>query len=279
MTEKHVLVVDDSRSARFAMRKFIERYRYAVDTAESGTEALGYLKDHRPLVVFLDHLMPGATGLEVLRTLKSDPSTVMIPVVICTSVDRPDFWEEARQSGAVEVIQKPPGLQQLKLLLEGLERNAGRTVTVAPVTSPAAARPPPVPTEAEPYLTLRAEISDHLRRLTDEIFVHITELKQQVARIQDGELSAAESETLRQLAREEAEALQGEVHNEIHEVRRRLDTLDLLHRRDRDELMRSVQQSAAAEAKEVAERSVTDAVSRLSHKLSEALLRAMGRLP
>lgn len=51
--------------------------------------------------------MPGLSGLEVLRTLKSDPATVSIPVVICTSVEAPEFHQQARSSGALAVL---PGI-------------------------------------------------------------------------------------------------------------------------------------------------------------------------
>ena len=68
--EKNVLIVDDSKSARFALKKFLESHGYRVSAAESADECYALLRDLRPDLIFMDHLMPGVDGFEVLRTLR-----------------------------------------------------------------------------------------------------------------------------------------------------------------------------------------------------------------
>lgn len=283
MSQREVLVVDDSPSARFAMRKHLERCRCAVATAENGTEALAYLRDNRPLAVFLDQLMPGISGLEVLRALKGDPLTAAIPVVICTSVEAPEFRQEARAGGALEVLQKPPRPERIQSLLDSIEQPAVHAPAPAPVMpKPAAPAPPPetpggLPEPAEPYVALRGEINAHLRRLTEDIFVQLAELKMQLARPETDGLSSEDQDTLRQIAREEADGLQNAVRDEINAIRHRLDTMDYLQRKDREDMLRAVRATAAAEAVSVAEHTVNDVVTRLSHRISETVLKALGR--
>src|SRR5688572_9951054 len=121
---KSALVVDDSKSARFALRKYLENHAYKVDTAESAEQCYEYLKDHRPEVIFLDHVMPGADGFDVLKHIKSDPNTVTIPVVICSSNEGEEFTKQARSRGAADVLQKPPSPDMLLKVLDNLQKLA-----------------------------------------------------------------------------------------------------------------------------------------------------------
>ena len=67
MPVRHVLVVDDSKSARLMLRKMLQGFGMTVDTAESGEEALNYLRDRQPDAIFMDHTMPGIDGLTAVR--------------------------------------------------------------------------------------------------------------------------------------------------------------------------------------------------------------------
>ncbi|HUS25455.1 MAG TPA: response regulator, partial [Candidatus Binatia bacterium] len=67
------IVVDDSKSARFALKKILEGAGYEVQAFEMPDAAIAALAAQRPDVMFLDHLMPGVEGFDVLRQIKSDP--------------------------------------------------------------------------------------------------------------------------------------------------------------------------------------------------------------
>lgn len=116
------LVVDDSKSARFALRKYLEGHAYTVDTAESAQDAYRALGDARPDLIFLDHIMPGIDGFEALRHIKADPETAGIPVIICSGNEGERFVAEARSQGAAGVLQKPPSPDQLLQVLDTVQR-------------------------------------------------------------------------------------------------------------------------------------------------------------
>lgn len=275
MLQREVLVVDDSPSARFALRKHLERCRLAVKTVDSGPQALAYIAGHRPLAIFLDQLMPGMNGLDVLRALKGNAGTAGIPVIIVTSVEAPEFHQQARAGGALDVLQKPPRPDRIQSLCERMATQVEVSVPVSPPRAVAPALVPitPLPPVAEPYAELRNEINVHLRRLTEDIFVQLAELKMQLAQPETAGLSADEQDTLRRIARQEADGLQNAVREEIDAIRRRLDTMDFLQRKDRDELLRAVR----VEAVTAAEHTVNDVVTKLSHRISETVLKALGR--
>lgn len=162
MGNKTALIVDDSRSARFALRRHLEHHAYKVDTAESAEEAYNFLKDHRPEVIFLDHVMPGIDGFTALQHIKQDPATVGIPVVICSSNEGADFNSEAMAKGASDVLQKPPSPEQLTRVLENLQQFAADIKSAqasAPTTAPASK----VTNLREPDVTIGQAVMNVLR--------------------------------------------------------------------------------------------------------------------
>lgn len=130
MPVRHVLVVDDSKSARLMLRKMLQGFGLTVDIAETAEEAINYLHSKRPDAIFMDHTMPGMDGLTAVRRIHSDPQTANIPVVMYTSKDEPSYREEAHAAGAVDVLTKPALLDVLGAMLERMS-----TLTDAPPSS------------------------------------------------------------------------------------------------------------------------------------------------
>lgn len=157
---RSALVVDDSKSARFALRKYLEGHAYKVDTAESAQEALDFLRRNQPEVIFLDHVMPGTDGFEALRAIKADPRTEAIPVVICSSNEGPGFNDEARERGASGVLQKPPSPEQLSRILTGLQQVAQSLRLPEPSASPP---PSKVSNIREPDIAIEQAVMKALR--------------------------------------------------------------------------------------------------------------------
>lgn len=292
-----VLVVDDSRSARFAMRMYLERCDFTVATAENAEQAYAFLKAQRPLIIFLDYLMPQVDGLQVLQVLKRDPHTRDIPVVIWTSFERVDFAVQARAHGAVDVLHKPPSMEKLVELLRRLN---------APVTEPpplelsapvgqvmaaagpkagenSAATPPAesvaaVTESADRYLGLRDEITGSMRRLTDEVFVQLAELKQHMVEVDARSLSETENSQFRRIAREEADGLNQAVKNELEFIRKRIETVSGFTQGDRADVIEAARSAAAIEAQTVAQQTVEQAAEKLSTRLIDALTVALKSL-
>jgi len=105
-TGKRALIVDDSRSARVILSRMLEQHGMAVDTAESAEQALEYLHQQRPDVIFMDHLMPGMDGFQAVQAIKADPQTATIPLMMYTSQEGELYVSQARALGAVGVLPK-----------------------------------------------------------------------------------------------------------------------------------------------------------------------------
>src|SRR5687767_5424941 len=103
---KRALIVDDSRSARVILGRMLEHHGMAVDTAESAEQALEFLAQSRPDVIFMDHLMPGMDGFQAVQAIKSDPQTATIPLMMYTSQEGELYVSQARALGAVGVLPK-----------------------------------------------------------------------------------------------------------------------------------------------------------------------------
>jgi len=99
-----VLVVDDDRATRELISRGLAREGFRAITAASGEEALHLARTQRPDVISLDVLMPGMDGWTVLRSLKADPLTASIPVVIVSMLDDRDIGFAL---GAADYLTKP----------------------------------------------------------------------------------------------------------------------------------------------------------------------------
>jgi CheY-like chemotaxis protein len=105
--KKRVLVVDDSATARLTLQRMLEAHGLIVDLAHSAEDALDYLSEARPDVIFMDHMMPGMDGLQAVKTIKDDPTTAMIPIMMYTSKGAGEVYVgQARALGAVGVLSK-----------------------------------------------------------------------------------------------------------------------------------------------------------------------------
>src|SRR5580700_11863880 len=106
MMARRALVVDDSKSARAFLTRILERYELAVDGVDSAEQALTYLAQQRPDVIFMDHLMPGMDGFQALQAIKNNPRTATIPIMMYTSQEGELYLGQARALGAVGVLPK-----------------------------------------------------------------------------------------------------------------------------------------------------------------------------
>lgn len=106
MTIQRALIVDDSTTAQYRLKKMLRRYPLDIDIVDSGEAALRYLARHAPAVIFMDHLMPGIDGFRALQIIKSNPDTAMIPVIMYTSKSGDVYTGQARALGAIDVVSK-----------------------------------------------------------------------------------------------------------------------------------------------------------------------------
>ena len=107
MTNRHVLVVDDSPTGRQAAMNLLEKRGYQVTAAVDGVDALEKIAAAPPLLVVLDIVLPKLNGYEVLRQLRASESTRGIKVILVSSKSQESdrFW--GLKQGADDYIAKP----------------------------------------------------------------------------------------------------------------------------------------------------------------------------
>ena len=121
-TRPSVLVAEDEPTLR---RILVDQLAdYEVIEARNGLEALELAHHHRPDVILLDWMMPGAGGLEVCRALRGDPNTSLIPVVLLTSRNDEDSKLEALGAGVNEFVSKPFSFLELQHRIRNMVKMA-----------------------------------------------------------------------------------------------------------------------------------------------------------
>ncbi|MCR9141333.1 MAG: EAL domain-containing protein [bacterium] len=105
---QRILVVDDSDSNRALLVRRMTGLGYEVESADSGPNALEHLRgtSHFDLVL-LDIIMPGMSGLEVLKQIREDFSAIRLPVIMVSALDESSSIAEALNLGANDYITKP----------------------------------------------------------------------------------------------------------------------------------------------------------------------------
>jgi len=106
MANRLALVVDDSKTARVTLKRMLEKQGLDVETLESAPEALDYLGNTTPDVIFMDHMMPDMDGFEAVKVIKGNPDTATIPIMMYTSRGGDLYVSQARALGAVGILPK-----------------------------------------------------------------------------------------------------------------------------------------------------------------------------
>jgi CheY-like chemotaxis protein len=101
-----ILLVDDVAMFRELGALFLARVGRVV-TAESGEEAIEIARAEKPDLMLVDQLMPGLSGDDVCRFVKTDPGLHDIPVIMLVGDESPSGWGRAVRSGADDVLAKP----------------------------------------------------------------------------------------------------------------------------------------------------------------------------
>jgi CheY-like chemotaxis protein len=115
-----VLVVDDDKSLVKSVKYQLEHRGYLVDFAYDGKQALQMVEQSRPDVILLDIVMPNMDGYKVIKTLKSNPDTANIHIVLMTGVEIDGGRIKALSIGATEYVNKASGFNTLYEAIENI---------------------------------------------------------------------------------------------------------------------------------------------------------------
>ncbi|WP_303900843.1 response regulator [Thiohalomonas denitrificans] len=102
-----ILVVDDAPQNVKLLRLILKDAGYRVVEAFSGREAMDKLRAEIPAAMILDVRMPGMSGYEVCRAVRSDPEFATLPVIMVTALSMPEERIKGIESGATDFITKP----------------------------------------------------------------------------------------------------------------------------------------------------------------------------
>jgi len=105
MPENTILIIDDSRFLVQAYSRTLRDAGYRVLTASDGQSGIAVARKENPNLIVLDILMPGLSGVDVLRSLKSTPSTSDIPILVISSLTERNA-DKLIQEGATAYCEK-----------------------------------------------------------------------------------------------------------------------------------------------------------------------------
>ena len=116
MTRERILILEDEKLIRWAMRSRLAEEGYGVDEAESGKDALGLLREHDHDLLLLDYRLPDTTGLEVLERVRIEAPD--LAVVMMTAYGTVENAVQAMKLGAFDYLTKPVNLDELVLIVQ-----------------------------------------------------------------------------------------------------------------------------------------------------------------
>ena len=122
MTSKKVLVVDDESSIREMLRLALEISDFECVEARDIHEAYQVITDDPPDIVLLDWMLPGGSGIELLRRLKKEEATQVLPVIMLTAKTNEDSVIQGLEVGADDYMTKPFAPKELIARMKALLR-------------------------------------------------------------------------------------------------------------------------------------------------------------
>ena len=116
-TPLRVLIVDDNRDGADALGLLVEALGNQVHVTYGGTQALGVATAFRPDLMFVDLVMPGMDGCDLVKRFRQMPGFAKTTVVAITGLKDDEYKDLAKQAGCDAVIVKPAALADIKTIL------------------------------------------------------------------------------------------------------------------------------------------------------------------
>jgi two-component system alkaline phosphatase synthesis response regulator PhoP len=132
MSKGKILVVDDEIYIVHILDFSLGMEGYDVVTALDGEQALERIRSEKPDLIVLDIMMPKLDGYEVCKTIKSDPATKQIPVILLSAKGRNVDQKMGFDVGADDYITKPFSPRKL---VERINQLLGQSISERPASS------------------------------------------------------------------------------------------------------------------------------------------------
>ncbi len=101
-----VLIIDDDANITEIWKIMLKQNGFEVLSAIDGRSGIDQAKSQKPDFILIDQIMPDMKGNDVLKTLKEDPTTNMIPMAMASNYSDSQLMQEAIQQGALDYILK-----------------------------------------------------------------------------------------------------------------------------------------------------------------------------
>ncbi len=109
-----ILIVDDSPSQLFQLKKIVEAMGHEAITAEDGQQGVEIAKREIPDLILMDVVMPNLNGFQATRTISRESTTAHIPIVLVTTKDQETDRVWGMRQGAKGYVTKPINENLLK---------------------------------------------------------------------------------------------------------------------------------------------------------------------
>ncbi|MGB6539235.1 MAG: phosphate regulon transcriptional regulator PhoB [Xanthobacteraceae bacterium] len=119
-----ILIVEDEEPLTTLLRYNLEAEGYAVEAVARGDEADTHLRESMPDLVVLDWMLPGLSGIELCRRLRTRPHTQALPIIMLTARGEESERVRGLATGADDYIVKPFSVPELLARIRALLRRA-----------------------------------------------------------------------------------------------------------------------------------------------------------
>lgn len=113
-----ILVVEDDPSVRNMIIDFLGKRNFEIHEGKTGEEGLELATTEKPDVILTDLIMPGLDGLEMIRQLRQQPGTMLIPIIVLTAINSLDTKINVFRAGGDGLLIKPFDLQEMQVRIE-----------------------------------------------------------------------------------------------------------------------------------------------------------------
>ncbi len=123
MAEK-IMVVDDDPVVRILVTEFLTSQGYSVNVVENGEECLRSLKETRPDILLVDCIMPDINGFDVIRSVRNNPQTADLPIVMMSSEIDTEALAHTHNVSADAYVLKPFGMREILMAVQNIKNGS-----------------------------------------------------------------------------------------------------------------------------------------------------------
>ncbi len=123
---RHVVLIEDEPNITEAIRFLLMRDGWSVDAHTDGATAVEVIRDANPDLVILDLMLPGKSGLEIVRELRTEGGMGALPVLMLTARGQMRDREMAEKAGVTRFMTKPFSNAEVLTAVRDLHAQAGQ---------------------------------------------------------------------------------------------------------------------------------------------------------